>query len=652
MGKKSRRSNKKSSDKAQPYPATTAASTDAAVTHKQQQQQPALLQRLRHSDPRTRDAALAGILHGNILNTVAGDTNLLNAVREQLMNPDIECAVTAAGCLVNYLQRENNKNNDSMDHNALTAGWIVICIGRLLQLQMNHQLEFTERLLEIIGTLLEENALASQRLVNHEQLRRDFQTVVSSCLVLTTTTTAPTATKNDHQPQQQLARILSLAARCLHSSWDDNPGLVLPWLGEAPQILDVMLQIMTQNNNATNNPTAQLHVTGAWLSAWSMDTKSMNARIAQHATATCLLRLTKTLETWQSLTDVQANSLVQAYAMYQQQTHDDELEDSVVRSVRDKKEPARQIAKRMQQQQQTAKQQQQFKDTAMNNDDNDETNNNDTTSSKLDANRIDAEEIWFQLVHEWQDHVRPPQLALELVANALLMPQLPDPCVQQLALAAHQFLVVKLNMQHQTTTTLLPQEVTESVLDLQSKAGTCLAHALTRNWTSPPATLWKDLKAFAPSVSNSMVLALQLVLQQHALAQDDIDFLMDMAQSSTEMVARDAVCMLGMCLEKQHSVDMNRAVCSALIRLVTKNDAQSSTMVLSEVLSVLIDIYGTDCHLQIFQELHVLQFFQTYMPELKRRIHLERNMDLDELEQYKETALNASRFIQYKKGAL
>jgi hypothetical protein len=75
-------------------------------------------------------------------------------------------------------------------------------------------------------------------------------------------------------------------------------------------------------------------------------------------------------------------------------------------------------------------------------------------------------------------------------------------------------------------------------------------------------------------------------------------------------------------------------------------------MVLSEVLSVLIDIYGTDCHLQIFQELHVLQFFQTYMPELKRRIHLERNMDLDELEQYKETALNASRFIQYKKGAL
>lgn len=77
-------------------------------------------------------------------------------------------------------------------------------------------------------------------------------------------------------------------------------------------------------------------------------------------------------------------------------------------------------------------------------------------------------------------------------------------------------------------------------------------------------------------------------------------------------------------------------------------------MVLAEALSVLMDIYGDDdCHPATFDQLGVLKHFQTSLPLLKQRIAVEeltKNVGREQLEQWKETAMNAGRFIQYKKG--
>jgi hypothetical protein len=107
------------------------------------------------------------------------------------------------------------------------------------------------------------------------------------------------------------------------------------------------------------------------------------------------------------------------------------------------------------------------------------------------------------------------------------------------------------------------------------------------------------------------------------------------------------------------------ADCTPANQTLQNNHQQHpSAMVLSEVLNVLMDIYGDDDHddpndkqsrTYWFNALGVLQHFQQSMPLLKQKIAVEqltKNCALDDLEQWKETAMNASRFIQYKKTHL
>lgn len=75
------------------------------------------------------------------------------------------------------------------------------------------------------------------------------------------------------------------------------------------------------------------------------------------------------------------------------------------------------------------------------------------------------------------------------------------------------------------------------------------------------------------------------------------------------------------------------------------------SLILSEVFNALMDMYGDEqVHAQVFDSLDVLGNFQRTLPRFKKRIQAERMKD--EVEQWRETALNASRFISYKKGQL
>jgi hypothetical protein len=122
---------------------------------------------------------------------------------------------------------------------------------------------------------------------------------------------------------------------------------------------------------------------------------------------------------------------------------------------------------------------------------------------------------------------------------------------------------------------------------------------------------------------------------------------------SSVVVQRDAVCMLGiLCSQEEHPAEVNQKTCQALLQALAPADKQSA-MVLAEVLSVLMDIYGDDdCHPTVFVALDVLGHFQRSVPLLKQRISLETDAEPDDVEQWKETALNSSRFIAYKKNQL
>jgi hypothetical protein len=563
--------------------------------------------------------------------------------------------------------------------------------------------------------------------------------------------------------QQDLYQSIHLlAVRCLHSAWDDNAALLLPWMREQPdqakECLETLLQTATGtsttvstagvdgNNNNKNNSTStatRLHAAGAWLAAWSlvsMHQDDMSRETVQWArpllldtTATdndgndLLTRVVHVLclsgLEWKSHSDVQrvVKKVVAAWSDCQAQQADDALEQQVVSSTDQKKEPARQIARRMKQQ----KEQEKDAATAMQedngngNDDAIDNDNDDTNKQteplkrgKLPENREDRTEVWEQVQAEWHDLVRPVQLALEISANltstgsggagagsgdntdmqdddeenqddeeqdhvmmdagldekltaALIHTKLPD---QILLLLGK--LVSTDWMGGNGANDNLPDVIRESCSDLQNKAGTCLGHCLAAlpEWT-PPASLWLDLKNAMhkaannntvkdkqgrEGISSAMVVALQSRESIRTQMQSgDLDFLLQLLKDDSVVVQRDAVCMLGiLCSQEEHPADVNQKTCQALLQALTAE--KQSAMVLAEVLSVLMDIYGDDdCHPTVFEALDVLGDFQRSVPLLKQRISVETtDADPDDVEQWKETALNASRFIAYKKNQL
>lgn len=133
-------------------------------------------------------------------------------------------------------------------------------------------------------------------------------------------------------------------------------------------------------------------------------------------------------------------------------------------------------------------------------------------------------------------------------------------------------------------------------------------------------------------------------------------------------VRRDVINMLGLlCTLEPHPIEVNRQVCTGLLQAMT--NFSDSFMIQCEVLNVLMDMYGNDeddgcCYPSVFESLQVLSHFQRYVPTLKsklkeqeRKLRQQRSedapdADLVEVEQWKETILNASRFVQYKKGQL
>jgi hypothetical protein len=104
-----------------------------------------------------------------------------------------------------------------------------------------------------------------------------------------------------------------------------------------------------------------------------------------------------------------------------------------------------------------------------------------------------------------------------------------------------------------------------------------------------------------------------------------------------------------LCSQETHPEQVNIKVCSTLMQLPIK-----SATIVNEVLNALMDIYGEDdCHPQVFRSMQVLVYFQKTIPQFKKLIELERsNVSREEIELWRESALNGSRFVNYKKGQL
>jgi len=250
-----------------------------------------------------------------------------------------------------------------------------------------------------------------------------------------------------------------------------------------------------------------------------------------------------------------------------------------------------------------------------------------------------------------------------------------------------------MNEEDTTAAAVIPPDVQQDLMDIQSKCGSCIGNCLGNlsTWKSSDAiSVWKELRHASENlietinnnnndthtnsydgmegIVNAMVVALQTRPTLRSQMQEgDLDFLLSflMLNNSTSKgsnhdkknnikptLQRDAACALGiLCSTEVHPAQINTKVCTALTTCCLNS---KSAMVLSEILNSLMDMYGDDdTHPQVFEALNVLVCFQKTVPMLKKQILLERSdASPEDVDQWKEIVLNASRFIQYKKGQL
>ena len=127
---------------------------------------------------------------------------------------------------------------------------------------------------------------------------------------------------------------------------------------------------------------------------------------------------------------------------------------------------------------------------------------------------------------------------------------------------------------------------------------------------------------------------------------DDVDAILD--------IQKDSICLLGILSSEPHPDGINNCICIAFLGVLSRSQTISASLI-CEVLNVLMDMYSADegdpnNHESIFRKNNVLVAFEKTVPVLKRKIREESQSNAGEIISYwKETALNASRFIKYKK---
>jgi len=223
----------------------------------------------------------------------------------------------------------------------------------------------------------------------------------------------------------------------------------------------------------------------------------------------------------------------------------------------------------------------------------------------------------------------------------------------------------------------VPDVVGEDLCELLSKSCVCATNAAcsVNVWAEAPEAsrkVWSDLCIMTKGslgddsiavAGRAAVISIMLSLLRDrsalvsSIGEEDLKtILAQLGHEGDEMVdiRRDAVAMLGILCSAPHSDAVNAAVCDVFLAALTRDDERVA--VLAEVLNVMMDMYSADetdegNHEEIFKQKNVLQAFQRMAPILKRKISLERGVASPaEIEMWKETSLNTSRFIKYKKG--
>lgn len=642
-----------------------------------------VLQRLRHADARTRHAALAAlattVLDPESLGKRQVKLDLLQAIRERVMDDDLECAQAAAGCLANYISYGQQEN-----HMEVTASWTVVlmqrlktCAEQLKNQPTNRWLALTMQCLHALCSLIETNIHALERLTKNNSIPTILSLIQYGTIELERNQSV--ASPSPPRDASLLENMVIYAARTLHSALDDNHELLNQWMIADPSSWG---SIQASCRNQALPVTCRLHCAGCLVTA----------RLLSCDDALQSAVMTDAIPLLHSMLELNLQSgivehYMECHKKWLEEEADGNLEREAIQAVNRRREPARSIARR---QKEMKAEKMKAEKAIMDDDEKEEVDVVDSDSKQIPPVVDDAREVLEKARDAWHNVVEPLELALEILANLTsLGPQDPpmdglntddgwDPEDEAMMIAQHEEMeevtlspqddaliraVVVAQIPARLVSLLkhlcepLPHnilpDVKEDIVQLQSKCAACLGNCVGEHFPNWTKGLLQELRLALeasngnPSIANALTAALKSrpELRKQCEA-PELDLFLRLASSSP--CQKEAVEMLGiLCSMEPHPEEVNRKVCHVLMSITSKKSA-----VINEILNALMDIYGDDgCHPRVFSELGVLEYFRRAIPSFKKVIQCDRDeASVEEVEQWKETASNASRFLSYKKG--
>jgi hypothetical protein len=578
---------------------------------------------LRHPEPKIRHAALvalqATVLHAPKTKPIS--LIVMQAVREQAMDSNLECASAAAECLAQYLSLDQTNNNESAL--SATASWTLVLMGRLEQCLQGIQSKKTVKqwyalaapCLRALCKLIETNELALEQLMNAQTL-----TFLSTLFGLLQEVTKFEATLDDRLTVW-VEDTATYAARTLHSSLDENP--------EMAQRINSRTDIPVWSQLLTSLPDlAQLHLCGSLVTLYQMSPMAWQSTCLMQQALPCL---TKSLVVdGQELRTLEEN-YHQAVHLWRTQQEDDKLEQDVIRSIEERKESARQIARRQ-------------KGTPR-------------REKAVMEETVDGQQAMDDALGAWNGVVLPLQVALEVTANLCTcfiqdehaMETETDDALDKairfaliVAKLSERFLqVLQTLCAYQSSRGDAAQEIlTDDLLESISKSAACLANSVLGGLLAESdfGTTWQVLRSHAiqPGVSSVFV-----VLAQRGPSPPpaDMELIQGLLQTKdNEEVQRDAVSLLATVLVSQ-PVEVVTQATQEFLRLLQ----EAAPLVQMDVLNTVMDLYGQDdFYPQVFESLDVLTHFQQCVVSISKNSNLEPEVE--------ESLCNANAFVDYKLG--
>ncbi|KAL3805421.1 hypothetical protein ACHAWO_006225 [Cyclotella atomus] len=420
MGKQSKRKRQKAK-RPTPSLSSTHATDDTSTTNENP-----ILSKIRHGDARVRHAALVALsstvydsvsLHraaaaaaasSNNNNGIAyNDPSLLRALSERLLDPDVPCAIIAAGCLSNYVSfgntdgKSNSAANGSSEQDDLEVAsqvLIPILIQRLslgvetlstlcvkshdnsssakkggdhdasllkLQATLHEQWTLQSLALQTLAGLIENCPLVLQRMNDDTVLSLLLKVIACAVDCIDNGLTVSASTNNetdggDHHPVLDAAMN---SGRALHSLLDENVELIrkipVSTVGGEWNVNTVVKELSAVIGNVKIGNVARLHCCGALLSLRKVlvemedDGTISNANQVVEMLQSCTNTLI--VPTMHSLFSIDGNQdspknmvhrMMELYKAISSQRQDEAMESEVTHEINKRKEPARLIARR------------------------------------------------------------------------------------------------------------------------------------------------------------------------------------------------------------------------------------------------------------------------------------------------------------------